>query len=248
MIRSKIVDKGIAKFTSIQAIGVLLLYVLGQPFVSLLSNWITVNILRYDAGIHEFVILPLTVVLFILILLTVWKPLNKSFRHFFSYGKAPLSLWNVAKTWAMMMAGSMLIVMFINLFVPPGNQAGNQSAVESLFGQAPVYMFFNIVVFAPIVEEIIFRGVLYQNLRSERYFWIPMFVSAFIFGGLHVFPTFLETGNFLELIYLLQYCGMAFFIIRAMESTDSIIGAMLLHAINNSLSLFAIIMTSGVIR
>jgi membrane protease YdiL (CAAX protease family) len=64
------------------------------------------------------------------------------------------------------------------------------------------------VIFAPIAEELMFRGWIYTALRARFGFWIALFVSSAIFAGLHyedthiyalaVFPVGLALGALRE--------------------------------------------------
>ena len=43
----------------------------------------------------------------------------------------------------------------------------------------------SIVIFAPLLEEIIFRRVLFGGLYSKTNFWIAALVSAVVFAVVH---------------------------------------------------------------
>jgi hypothetical protein len=70
---------------------------------------------------------------------------------------------------------------------------------------SPVWFFLVAVVFAPFVEEIFFRGFLFQGLR-QRYGWInAMLLSSAVFAAAHLdlvvlIPTFI-LGNVLAYVY-----------------------------------------------
>jgi membrane protease YdiL (CAAX protease family) len=61
---------------------------------------------------------------------------------------------------------------------------------------SPVWLFLAAVIVAPIVEEIFFRGFLFQGFR-KRYGWVPaLLLSSFIFAAAHLdlaalIPTFI---------------------------------------------------------
>lgn len=70
---------------------------------------------------------------------------------------------------------------------------------------SPVWFFIVAVIFAPLVEEIFFRGFLFQGFR-ERYGWVKaMLLSSAIFAVAHLdlvvlIPTFI-LGNVLAYVY-----------------------------------------------
>lgn len=98
-----------------------------------------------------------------------------------------------------------------------------------------ILLFLAVVVMAPIVEEIAFRGVLYNMLNKRMSLWGAAIVSSLIFGIAHG-TTFLQTaviGFVLAFIY---------------QVTGDLKMAMLGHAVNNAFA-FAqgILITQGVI-
>lgn len=80
-------------------------------------------------------------------------------------------------------------------------------AIMKLFSEldAPIWFFIVGAIFAPLVEEIFFRGFLFQGFRA-RYGWMPaMVLSGFIFAVAHLdlvvlLPTFL-LGCLLAYVY-----------------------------------------------
>jgi len=91
-------------------------------------------------------------------------------------------------------------------------------------------LFFQMSVMAPVIEEIMFRGVLYQHLReySARFGTVmsvilSAFISSFIFAALH--PQGLMLVPFLMLI--------AFLFVFAREWRGSLLPGMMAHGIHN---------------
>jgi len=88
-------------------------------------------------------------------------------------------------------------------------------------------------VFAPVVEETIFRGNLFAHLRSRLPFLPAALIVAFIFAAIH--------PQGLLAIPVLMSLAFVFAMIR--EWRDSLIGPMVAHALNNGtiLSLIVIV-------
>lgn len=84
------------------------------------------------------------------------------------------------------------------------------------------------VVLAPIVEEVLFRGVLFQVLwqRTGRV-WLSAFVSGFLFGVIH--PQFL--GGILTVTLLGVILAMVY------AHTRSLLPCILIHALNNGMAM-----------
>ena len=96
------------------------------------------------------------------------------------------------------------------------------------------------LLFAPIVEECICRGVVFRTLRS-RWSYLPCaLVSGLVFGLLHCY-TSLFTGDFGDLWFVLIYGLVGFFMCRAYEQSESIYGAILLHFVYNSIAMLFVL-------
>lgn len=76
---------------------------------------------------------------------------------------------------------------------------------------------------APILEEIIFRGLILSRLRKVMPFWVAAFISSLLFGLAHGHPLWIAYATLL---------GIAFCVVT--KETGSILPSMLIHAIFNS--------------
>ncbi|MFB1351403.1 CPBP family intramembrane glutamic endopeptidase [Streptococcus pyogenes] len=65
-------------------------------------------------------------------------------------------------------------------------------------------MFFTTVVSQPILEEILFRGILQEKL-SRVSFWLSIIVTSVIFSYIHGNDTILNTQFISSLIYGMAY-------------------------------------------
>ena len=103
--------------------------------------------------------------------------------------------------------------------------------ISELFGllDNPIWFFLVGAIFAPLVEEIFFRGFLFQGLRA-RYGWISgMLISSMIFAIAHLdpvslIPTFI-LGNLLAYLY---------------HRTNSIWPGVILHVLVNTVGLISV--------
>lgn len=85
-----------------------------------------------------------------------------------------------------------------------------------------IFLIFQIVVIAPIVEEIFFRGLLYSFLRKKYNFLFSALTSAFIFSAFHRTEL-----HFLPILFL----GLSFSYIY--ERTQNIFFPIGLHSLHN---------------
>lgn len=104
-----------------------------------------------------------------------------------------------------------------------------QEDIAEGFGAVPVQVLL-IVFLAPISEELCFRGMLYGGLREKLPRVGAALLAGLIFGVLHAFtgltavPPLVAFGFLLCLLY---------------EKTGSVVPAILLHMLNNSVALSA---------
>ena len=122
-----------------------------------------------------------------------------------------------------------------------GEVSENQQAIEMMTGELPVYMFFSVVIFAPIVEELVFRVGVYGGMRKKFSVPVSVLVSALSFAMMHVIISLLS-GNFADLIFVVAYAVPGAILCLAYEKTDNILVPITVHWINNLIAIFAILL------
>lgn len=140
---------------------------------------------------------------------------------------------NIIKNYGLMMLTSILVNMLLLLVFGLEN-SGNQNQLINLYAVQPVKVLYASLVFAPIVEELVFRGALYAPLRKQHHLAAVVF-SSFMFGLLHVYQS-LFSGNFKDLLYILSYGLLGSFMCKTYDETNSFTSSMLLHFLNNAIS------------
>lgn len=122
------------------------------------------------------------------------------------------------------------------------DQSANQTLIIEAFKQSPLMISFSILIYAPFVEEMVFRGAIFRGLRSRYNFITAGLISGILFGMIHVFDS-LIAGNFNDLWYLLTYGALGFLFCYSYEKNKTIFAPMLLHFMNNLLGLIGIIVS-----
>ena len=114
----------------------------------------------------------------------------------------------------------------------------NQEAVVTLAKKLPFMMMISTSLLAPFVEEGIFRlGI--KKVINNKYLFI--LVSGLIFGFMHIFPT--ELPIYVALIESLNYVTMGLLLAYIYNETDNIYVVVIIHALNNLLSMLMILAT-----
>ena len=89
-------------------------------------------------------------------------------REFYLFCHDPFkNLIHILKNYGLMMISSILVNLILVL-VFHLEQSGNQSSIIELYAQQPLKVMFAALVFAPIVEELVFRGSFYAPFRKNQ--------------------------------------------------------------------------------
>lgn len=110
--------------------------------------------------------------------------------------------------------------------------ANNQQALEDMANAGGASLLFVVVlavVVAPIVEELIFRGVILNYFFKQGSWWLNVVISGLLFGYFHVYQDF-------QIFALLQYSLMGLSLAVVYKKTKQIQYAMLTHMLNNSIA------------
>ncbi|MBM6929496.1 CPBP family intramembrane metalloprotease [[Clostridium] spiroforme] len=135
---------------------------------------------------------------------------------------------------------SYLANILIILFLGTSDSASNQLLFESLIENSFLLMAIQAIVFAPIVEELIFRGLVFRSFRQYN-IYLAHFISAFCFGFIHIYQG-LFAGDFTQLVYLLSYGGMGFAYSFVYEKRKTIVAPMIVHMLNNLIATIIIML------
>jgi membrane protease YdiL (CAAX protease family) len=98
------------------------------------------------------------------------------------------------------------------------------------------------VLLAPVAEETVFRGILFQGLRARTGFWPAALASAGLFTLAHLG----EGGGWLAAIVIvsgIMPLGVVF--AALMERRGSLLPSVVAHATYNAIGVAALIVTSG---
>lgn len=132
------------------------------------------------------------------------------------------------KYWLIAVAIMMISNMFITL-ISGNDLSSNEESIRVMFKISPVYIFFSSVIYAPIVEELIFRRSL-KNIIPNKILFI--LVSGLVFGGLHIISGF---SGPMDLLYLIPYCAPGFAFAYILADSDNVLIPISLHFMHNGI-------------
>ena len=137
--------------------------------------------------------------------------------------------------YGLLMAANLLVSILVYALMPEANP--NNEAILDLAKADRGRILAITIVLAPLLEELIFRGGIFGLLRRWNR-WLAYVVCILVFGIYHVWHYALSDP--LALLYLLQYLPAGYVLCRSYEKTECIWTSILLHMLNNSISLLAL--------
>ena len=146
------------------------------------------------------------------------------------------SLGWLALSYVMMMGVGIVAVLVMMLEGQPVGTTANQAALEELFQDMPaILLAVGAVISAPILEEIIFRGLIPKKLFPNHYIW-GLVVGALLFGLFHS-PT--NLGSFV------LYAGMGGVLALVAYITKRLEMAILAHMLRNGVAILLMLLMNG---
>lgn len=123
----------------------------------------------------------------------------------------------------MLISNSILIYGFNN------GIAGNEEGIRDLFGTHPIYTYISAVLFAPVVEELVFRQGIRYIIPNKLLF---ILISGFVFGGLHIIG---NVNSFVDFLYIIPYSSLGLVFAYILTKTNNIFVTIGLHLMHNGI-------------
>ena len=114
----------------------------------------------------------------------------------------------------------------INYFFP--GLGKNEENVQELIKKFPIIAFLFTTVFAPLIEEMVFRKYLQDSIKNKYLF---MILSGLLFGFVHV----MGTNNPLEYLLIIPYGSLGFMFAKTINETDNIYNTIMMHMLHNGI-------------
>ncbi len=170
-------------------------------------------------------------VVVVLALLVLAKYKRRKFSDHTSLYFAPLKN---PRAWAAIPAGIAMhsIVLFIISIIPfPESVIESYNELYAFIGESPLWLeIIAVVVLAPIVEELVFRGCIHSRLRRSMKPLTAALISAFIFGVAH--------GHIISVVYAFT---LGLVLTYLYERYNSVVIPMIFHAAFNGANYLPII-------
>ena len=179
------------------------------------------------------IIIDITV--FIMMILLFYKDLKRDFKYFKEYFREYNSY--VFKMFGISLAVMVVLSLSIRLYTGI-DTATNQLNLIKTFKIMPIYVIFLACIYAPITEELLFRGIFRKIFKNK---WLFIILCGVSFGALHVIDDFQSVK---ELLYILVYSSLGMFLSSVYYKTNNLFSNIYFHFIQNTLAIIAIIILS----
>jgi len=164
-------------------------------------------------------------ILALIIVLLLMKPDMQAKLKDGIHNKSEIILWSILGIFMAYFAQGFATIIELFLFGSlPGSE--NTQEIMGIARSLPLFMIIPAII-APILEEIIFRKIIFGSLYKRTNFFIAAIISAFIFGIIHGEPE-----------HILVYASMGLVFAFLYIKTDSILTPIIVHMGLNS---FAVI-------
>lgn len=165
-------------------------------------------------------------------LIAMWKFLRRSYENMLD--RLTYSLAMILAAYAVDVLLSLVLQLGMSLFgelpIP------NNDVIVDLAGQDYRRMIAVAVLMAPLVEECLFRGVVFGTIRQKSRFWAYL-VSVLLFSLYHVWQYALVYADARFLLSALQYVPVSIALTYCYDRTQSIWPPVFFHMFINALSL-----------
>ncbi|WP_373895198.1 lysostaphin resistance A-like protein [Virgibacillus natechei] len=130
--------------------------------------------------------------------------------------------WSILGVIMAFLAQSLAGIIEVELLgIDPGSE--NTQQIMNIARALPIFMIIPAII-APVLEEIIFRKIIFGQFYAKTNFFIAALLSALIFGIIHLDPT-----------HLLVYASMGFVFAFLYVKTKRILVPIIVHAAMNTI-------------
>ncbi len=217
-------------------IALFILYAIYSSLIIFILQKLGLNINKLNTHTKNIFLILIDVSLMIIVYLFYRKENNRelskygrNFGKYFSFG---LKMWILGLI--LMITSNLLI----NLIYPNAT-AQNENAVQALLKTSPVYVSFTACVFAPFMEEMMFRKSLEKVFSSKTIFIV---VSGLLFGLAHNIGV-----SKIDMIYIIPYALFGCVFAYTYVKTNDIFVPITFHMIHNTMLIIVSLYNTGVL-
>ena len=206
-----------------------------NKYICLIAFIICLGILLFGSKIITkfWMLIVFYAVILSLMIGVFYKQLIHDFKIFKSYFKEYFVL--ILRTWGKALVLIMITTIIIQI-ITNTTQANNQIALQNSFNSNPVFIAILAMFYAPIAEELMFRGVFRKFIKNKKLFVI---VSGVVFGLMHVID---DSKTLAEFSYVFVYSILGIYLAGIYAKTNNLCTNIFMHFMQNTLSVMGMIL------
>ncbi len=204
-----------------------------KSFALILFFIIVMFVLPNFSFFNKIPVYLIYLVIFLSVLLTNYKDLKSNLIIFIRNFKTYLPF--IFKRYFIML-GLMLLVGIPIVLINNGNTSSNQAALNVMFKKLPFFALVLSTIYAPFVEENVFRLSLFKLFKNKMVFIV---ISGFLFGALHMIDKF---TSFYDLLYIFQYATLGICLAKAFVDSKNIFVPISMHFIQNFIAAILVLL------
>lgn len=131
-----------------------------------------------------------------------------------------------------------ILLGFLITRIDPNFANVNDQAVTGMVQENPLMMSICTVILVPVVEETLYRGLIFQQLQRKHRI-LAYIVSTVVFSSIHVVGFIGSAGWLTLLLCFMQYLPAGIALALAYERADTIVAPILIHMIINQIGMSA---------
>jgi hypothetical protein len=193
-----------------------------------------------SGAVQLYLSMGLELVAFVALAVIFHRYLGKSFRQarnfpgrFFIAVAAGVAIYYIGTA----------IMGFLTQLIEPGLENINNNTIGALADVNTPLMLVYTILLAPLVEELLFRGLIFTSLRPHSRFWAYA-VSMIAFSLIHVMGYVGQYPLHILALCFVQYLPASFALAWAMEYSGSIWASICVHMIANTIAM-AVLLLAG---
>lgn len=207
-------------------IGLFLMDILYSSLILAILQLSGVNITNMNTTTKTILQITINISFMLILYLIYRKEINKELKNYINNFKKYFSFG--LKYWLLGLILMILSNLIIQYFYP--STASNEDAVQQTLKLFPAYTIFSSCIFAPFVEEIIFRKCLKKVFKSNIIFIIT---SGLLFGAAHTISSITTDTN--QLLYIIPYGLFGAVFAYMYTKTNNIFTSTTFHLIHNTI-------------
>jgi membrane protease YdiL (CAAX protease family) len=133
--------------------------------------------------------------------------------------------------YALAIVSRIMVMALLAIFGQKQLDSSNQQLVVQLLTDMPLIMALQTVIIAPILEEILYRGLLFRTFYDYHKNGAHI-ISAFLFGFAHIYSG-LFRGDLTQIIHIIPYMIMGLAFSYAYEKRGNLYVPILMHMLVN---------------